>query len=512
MSKLIHAAGTLAGLRLLLALAGAAAWVLALPSTGAWALAPLAPAALVLAASGVGFAARLGLGYALGAAAAYGIWGWMFEVPGFALGHSAVLAVYLGAYPAAFAALLPLLGRSRVSFAFGAAALWTALDVLRAHAGFLAFPWGTLGHSQAADLPLLQTAAVFGEEGVTFLVALLGISLAEAAMRRRLRPLAPAAAAVALACGAGALRLAARGPEPALRVAAVQPAILREERATVPGDRATVERLVNLTRAAAAEKPALVVWPETAVRSLLERPDVDARVQALADETGATIVAGASSAEKFPSENADGSAGFRMRQTNLAAVFTPGARAAPGVYRKALLVPFAEYLPAPGFPWPSWLVGRTFDVVPGDGPVVFRLVDGTPFAPLICWENLFSGFVRRAAVDGARVLAQLTNDNWFGATAAPYQHDTVSILRAVEVGVPVVISSNTGPSLVVDGRGRVLASAPRLFAAGTASAAVAPGSGPTPFTKGGWLFGPLACAAAAAAMLDGSRRRGEIPF
>ena len=511
MSKLIHAFGAFgAGLRLLLALAGAACWVLALPSPGLWALAPLAPAALLVASSGVGFAARLGLGTAFGAAAAYGIWGWMFEVVGFGLSHSLVLAVYLGAYPAAFAACLPALRRSRIPFAWAAAALWTALDVLRARAGFLAFPWGSLGQAQAPDLPLLQTAAVLGEEGVTFLVVLLGAALAEAIVTRRLRPLVLPAGAVAFACAAGALRLASGGGAPPVRVAAVQPAILREERATRDGERATLLRLEKLTREAATARPALIVWPETSVRNRTGDGSLFEWVQGLADGNDATLIVGVSQAEKFPTSDAAGGTRFGVRQTNLAAVFAPGGSAAPEIYSKTLLVPFAEYLPSPSFPWPSWLVGKTFDVVPGDGPAVFRLADGTPFAPLICWENLFADFSRRSVARGARLLVQLTNDNWFGATAAPVQHDAASVLRAVENGVPVVVSSNTGPSIVADAQGRVLSLSPRLFEPAVVSAAVAPGAAPTPYARGGWLFGAAAAAAAAAAVLDGSRRRRDI--
>ncbi|MGA7991048.1 MAG: apolipoprotein N-acyltransferase, partial [Thermoanaerobaculia bacterium] len=439
------------------------------------------------------------------------IYSWMFELSGFGIAHAAVLATYLALYPASFAALLPLLRRSRVPFVWGTAALWTALDVLRARAGFLAFPWGTLGQSQVPDLPLLQTAALLGEEGVTFFVALLGVALAQAVTERRLRPLVLPSAAVALACGAGALRLAAPEATRSLRVAAVQPAILRHERATVAGDRATFERLERLTREAARGRPALVVWPETSVRDLTERPGLLARVQALADETGATLVAGASRAEKFPTTGgAAGDLPFRTQQFNLAAVFAPGDTA-PKMYSKALLVPFAEYLPAPSFPWPKWLVGPTFDVVPGGGPALFRIADGTPFAPLICWENLFSGFVREAAARGAHVLVQLTNDNWFGETAAPLQHDAASVLRAVENGLPVVVSSNTGPSLVADRYGRVLAQAPKLFATAVVAASVVPGDRPTPFARGGWLFGAVACAVAAAALLDGAAVAGDSP-
>jgi len=504
MIKLIHARG--APLRLLLALAGAACWVLALPSASLWVLAPLAPGLLVLACTGSTAAGAAGLGFLFGFASAYGIWGWMFEVAGFELRHSVVLGTYLGLFPALFGAALPLLRKSRLAFPAAAAAAWTALDVLRGHAGFLAFPWGTLGVSQAPNLPLLQAAAVLGEEGVTFLVALLGVSLAEALVRRNARVLAGPVLVLAFAFIGGAIRLTAPAPAPTLRVAAIQPAILREERATRSGERATLERLERLTKKAAAEgRPALIVWPETSVRNLTEDESLLGWVRGLADGTGATLIVGASKAEKFPSDETagNGGTGFRFRQTNLAvAIRLKGAQ--PQIYSKNLLVPFAEYLPAPSFPWPKALVGKTFDVVPGEGPAAFTLADGTLVAPLVCWENLFSDYVRRASA-GARVLVQLTNDNWFGATAAPLQHDAASIVRAVENGLPVVVSSNTGPSLVADARGRVVARAPKLFAEADVTAAVSPGNGATPFARGGHLFGLLASLAAAAALLDGTR-------
>lgn len=495
------AAGT--ALRLLLALAGAACWILALPPAALWGLAPLAPGLLVLACAGATAAGGAGLGFLFGVVSAFGIFGWMFEVAGFGLRHAAVLGAYLGLYPALFGATLAFLSRSRLPFAWGAAAAWTAVDLLRGHAGFLAFPWGSLGQAQAPDLPLLQTAAVLGEEGVTFLVVLLGAALASAALARRVSPLAVPAAAVALACVLGAWRISSRGPAATLRVAAVQPAILREERATRDGERATLRRLEALTREAAAARPALIVWPETAVRNLTEREDLLEWLRGLAEGTGATMVVGASQAEKFPTEGTDGG-GFRVRQYNLAVAVAPGG-VSRDTYRKSVLVPFAEYLPAPSFPWPKALVGRTFDVVPGGGPATFRLADGTPFMPLICWENLFSGFVRRGSAGGARLLVQLTNDNWFGATAAPLQHDAASIVRAVENGLPVVVSSNTGPSLVADARGRVVARTRKLFKEAVVTAAVAPGGGGTFFARAGRSFGALAALAAAAALLDGWR-------
>ncbi len=505
MSKPHHVSGPFGpGLRLLAALLGAACASLALPSAGLWALAPLAPAGLVLACAGTGPAGGAALGFAYGTAAAWGTYAFMFQLPAFNLAQAFVLSTYLALFPTVFAALLPLLRRSRLPLPWGAAALWTALDVLRARAGFLAFPWGTLGQSQAPDLPLLQAASVLGEEGVTFLVVLAGVALAESATKRRLRPLAVPGATVALALVLGSLRLSAAAPAPTLRVAAIQPAIGLSERATPRGEKATLERLERLTREAAQGRPAVIVWPETAVRAAIGQENSFEWVKGLADRMDVTLIVGASQAEKFANA---GSNDYLLRQANVAVAFRPHAEE-PETYRKALLVPFAEYLPAPSFPWPKKLVGKSFDVVPGESPGLFRLPDGTPVAPLICWENLFSGFVLRASRD-ARLLVQLTNDAHFGESAEPLQHGLATVVRAVENGVPAVVSSNAGPSFVADARGRILARVPGPFSRGVAAAAVAPGTGQTPFARGGRHFGAASAAAAAAAVLDGMRRRRD---
>jgi apolipoprotein N-acyltransferase len=56
---------------------------------------------------------------------------------------------------------------------------------------------------------------------------------------------------------------------------------------------------------------------------------------------------------------------------------------------------------------------------------------------------------------GANVLINITNDFWFGDTAAPIQHADMAVLRAVENGVPLVRCANTGISMIVDPWGRV---------------------------------------------------------
>jgi apolipoprotein N-acyltransferase len=58
---------------------------------------------------------------------------------------------------------------------------------------------------------------------------------------------------------------------------------------------------------------------------------------------------------------------------------------------------------------------------------------------------------------GAQVLINITNDAWFGNSAAPWQHLDMARMRAVENRVWVLRSANTGVSALIDPTGRVVA-------------------------------------------------------
>ena len=79
------------------------------------------------------------------------------------------------------------------------------------------------------------------------------------------------------------------------------------------------------------------------------------------------------------------------------------------------------------------------------------------FSCLICFESIFPELSRTFVNKGAQFLVNITNDGWFGRISGPQQHNDMAILRAVENGVPLVRSANTGISMVVDKFGRVQA-------------------------------------------------------
>jgi apolipoprotein N-acyltransferase len=111
----------------------------------------------------------------------------------------------------------------------------------------------------------------------------------------------------------------------------------------------------------------------------------------------------------------------------------------------------------------------------------------------ICWENLFSDLVRQFVKRGAQFIVNITNEAWFGETAAPYQFLSMSVFRAVENRVYVVRCANTGISCFIDPCGRVVdrvkdENGRDIFVRGIVTGSVIPLESNTIYTRyGDWL-------------------------
>ena len=77
------------------------------------------------------------------------------------------------------------------------------------------------------------------------------------------------------------------------------------------------------------------------------------------------------------------------------------------------------------------------------------------FGTLICFEVIFPDLVRRFVKNGAEFLVNITNDGWYGKTAASSQHIAMVAFRAVENRVPVVRAANTGISGIIEPIGKI---------------------------------------------------------
>jgi apolipoprotein N-acyltransferase len=72
----------------------------------------------------------------------------------------------------------------------------------------------------------------------------------------------------------------------------------------------------------------------------------------------------------------------------------------------------------------------------------------------ICYESLYPDFSAELTKKGAQVLVNLTNDSWFGPSFEPQQHLEMTLARAIETRRPLIRSTNTGISTVMDAAGR----------------------------------------------------------
>ncbi len=242
--------------------------------------------------------------------------------------------------------------------------------------------------------------------------------------------------------------LRSRPPAGRLTVAVVQGNVEQDKKWDPAYQGETMTRYRDLTRAVLAERPALVVWPETATPFFFQEPTPLRReVLDLAEESHAYLLFGSPAFH----QTFDGD----LRQSNRAYLVSPTG-AEVGLYDKMELVPFGEYVP---FKWVLFFVDKVVkaigDVVPGDTR------DRVPPArrPLrradLLRGHLPVAHAAAFVADGADFLVNITNDAWYGRTSAPYQHLAHVTFRAIENRVPIVRAANTGISALIDADGRI---------------------------------------------------------
>ncbi|GAA0734457.1 apolipoprotein N-acyltransferase [Sphingomonas japonica] len=435
------------------------------------------------------------------------------------LGYGAVvlLALYLAVYPMLAMGLAWRLASPRAvrdaatppggAFVLVAGAAWIATEWLRATL-FTGYAWNPIG---VVWLPVQGVAEIarltgtYGLSGITIVAA--GALLLIQQRRFGLAGAAFGALGAAALFGIGA----APPPPAAATLRVVQPNIGQQAALDDPDYNAAILRKMIALSISDTPGPRLVVWPEGAVNYYLEsgypdawyargRPEaVRASIARILDADDIALV-GSTALNLAPDGSLAGAG-------NSIYVVGPDGRLG-GRYDKAHLVPYGEYLPMRpilGELGLARLVQGDIDFLEGPGP---RTLDVPGFGRVgmqICYEIIFSGEV----VDrGNRpdLLFNPSNDGWFGRWGPP-QHLAQARMRALEEGVPIVRSTPTGISAVIDADGRIVASIPHETS-GAVEARIPRPLPPTPFSR----IGNWAAAIVAALLLAGAvaiRRRGR---
>jgi apolipoprotein N-acyltransferase len=360
------------------------------------------------------------------------------------------------------------------------------------------FPWNTLGYALTNDLWLMQWAALVGVNALTLIVVLLA-AIALRMPERTIGAKAFALPAVALAAMwmVGALRVGPVADVAGVRLRVLQPNVSQDVKWRYENRAQIFARYIELSRADAGGRRddldgiTHVVWPESAVPFLLlNAPDALESIGAMLGKKR-LLLTGAVRLE------APAASGQPRKVYNSILALGEGGRLV-GVYDKLHLVPFGEYVP----------FREVFDLLglgsftPAEqgfafgqpGNRVLTLPGLPPALALICYEIIFPAEAR-AVEQRPGVILNVTNDGWFRSTAGPHQHLHQARVRAVELGLPLVRSANTGISAVIDPYGRIIRSA----ALGTSAVFDSPlpaALAPTPYSRRGELFFGLLLAGA----------------
>jgi apolipoprotein N-acyltransferase len=395
-----------------------------------------------------------------------------------------LLAIYLGLYVGLYSAgavwfrtLIPRYGL------FTVPCLWVSLELIRTYL-LSGLPWGLLGYSQYRQIEVIQIADHMGVYGVSFLIVLVNVALAEflswlMPLFRGFRPaklpwelVAMAALLVTLSWEYGLATLSGAPssdiPRSSISVGVVQPNVDQAVKWDTAYREETLARFDRLTEQLGRATD-LVIWPEAATPFVFERePVYQLQLVALANRAQAPILFGSPAVRFYPDR--------RPYLLNSAYLLSPDGQLL-GRYDKQHLVPFGEYIPFKSslLFFLDKLVEGIGDFEAGTGPTVLTLTPkprssaagmaGTPLRPInfgvaICYEVIFPNLVRQFAANGAEFLVTVTNDAWFGSSSAPSQHFSMVVFRSVENHLGFARSANTGISGFIDPFGRIVEATP----------------------------------------------------
>ena len=323
---------------------------------------------------------------------------------------------------------------------------WLLTELCRNYFLINGFPWALLGYSQYPYSWIIQVADLAGVYLVSVLVLAGNAALLGTFWFKSFRPLVLFSVLFLGANLYGAYRVNFWEPRsgPVLQVALVQPNIGLSE-----GREHYAEKYFNTLagyyQQAAEAGAQWVIFPE-APNPFVYKEDFYFTTfwERQAAVHQAYLLFNTTLLEREP----------ELHYFNSAILLNPEGKEAYR-YHKIHLVPFGEYVPLA-----SWL-GELFEPLVQEvggfspGPELrVGSISGTRFATLICYEGVFPELSRQCVRQGAEILVNITNDSWYGRTAAPNQHLQMAAFRAIETRKPLLRCANSGYSVALDYLGR----------------------------------------------------------
>jgi apolipoprotein N-acyltransferase len=338
---------------------------------------------------------------------------------------------------------------------------WIAFEFFRAKLPEISFPWNLLGYPAAYNLGLLQLTTITGIYGLSFVVVAFNALLAWADVatwpppRRRVAILGGAAALILIVMLVGPRLVPLHESNHWAR--AVQ--LNFPEAQEYPPDwfathTADLDEARRLSLEPTPRHPDLLVWPEAPAPFSFQDPQFAKLASALAIRFQHPFVAGVVDWKRETVSDKSGSHTSLAPFNSALLIDAQGQRVFS--YDKVHLVPFGEYEPFP-------LIHRVVSNVSGEvggfrkGTTysVGRLPEGYAFSIFICYEAIYPGEIRHFAANGAQLFVNISNDGWFGHSAAAEQHLRMARVRAVENRRWLIRTTNNGITVSIDPYGRI---------------------------------------------------------
>ncbi len=313
----------------------------------------------------------------------------------------------------------------------------------------LAFPWVRVSLSQYRATALIQSASVFGIDGVDIIIlavnALVALSFIYPKNLKKWSAVAAVCVFAANLCF-GLIRLSIQPKtDGSINILTIQGSVDEQEKWDYDGDKVCFDVYSNMTLQNADGSTQLVIWPESAVPVEYRSDKSLKQYKNLSEQINSPILAGILKKQD----------GILTNNTLLI-----DAESISEPYIKRQLVPFGEYMPYRSvlsklFPFLENINVLSEDYTAGKSSALIEL-NGKKVGNIICFESIYPSLARESVADGAELLIEVTNDSWLEDSPAMKQHLAHGVFRSIENSRALVRSANSGISATIDSRGRII--------------------------------------------------------